>query len=73
MLLYLPFQDWRLNKLGTIQTIIMKNQNQFDSISLPKSDRWEYLDPFVMSLALEEDVVAGTSFALNNITLCGKI
>ncbi|RVE52041.1 hypothetical protein evm_003319 [Chilo suppressalis] len=63
--------DWRQNVLGKINTNIMRAQNMFDQVALPKNPRWHYLDPTVMSVALNNGIVESYKLSKNNITLWG--
>ncbi|KAL4707639.1 hypothetical protein ACJJTC_006989 [Scirpophaga incertulas] len=65
-------KKWRINKLGLIKTKIMKAQNSYERISILKEDRWHFLDPAVMSLALDKEMIVSSGFSKQSITLSGQ-
>ncbi|KAL4707637.1 hypothetical protein ACJJTC_006987 [Scirpophaga incertulas] len=65
-------QDWRTQTLGSIQTKIMEAQNSYEVVSQATiKDVWVLLDPAVMSIALNNDIIESTLPSNQSITLCG--
>ncbi|XP_030022945.2 uncharacterized protein C1683.06c [Manduca sexta] len=64
-------RDWRINKLGSLNTTIMRNQNKHERVSLKKSDRWLSLDPSVVATTINPDLVKEYKYVKNDIIMCG--
>lgn len=58
--------------LGVLDTDIMRAINAFEAVSIVKSEDWDQLDPVVMAVALDAELVAETKYSQNSIVLCGK-
>ncbi|XP_041973602.1 probable uridine nucleosidase 2 isoform X2 [Aricia agestis] len=64
-------QDWRINKLGTLPTSIMKRQNAFERVSMANSTYWCLLDPAAMAIVLDEDdIVVEAKYAKATVGTC---
>ncbi|XP_050350330.1 uncharacterized protein LOC126773422 [Nymphalis io] len=65
-------KEWRIDVLGSIDTKIMRAQNNYERVSLSVSTNWCLLDPSAMAIALDETlIVQETRFSNNSIILCG--
>lgn len=58
--------------LGAIDTDIMKAQNNFERVSLAMSDRWQSLDPAMVAMVINPNLIEEYRYAKNDIILCGK-
>ncbi|XP_028037674.1 uncharacterized protein C1683.06c-like isoform X2 [Bombyx mandarina] len=65
-------REWRINVLGAINTEIIRAQNKYERISLPREDRWQALDPATVALFLRPDLVQEYKYSKNTIALCGE-
>ncbi|XP_022112309.2 probable uridine nucleosidase 2 isoform X2 [Pieris rapae] len=64
-------RQWREEVFGVIDSDIVRTQNLYERITLPKSDRWQSLDPAVVALVVRPELVEEYKYAKNDIVLCG--
>ncbi|KAL0849839.1 hypothetical protein ABMA28_011777 [Loxostege sticticalis] len=64
-------RSWREEVLGTIDTDIIRAMNKFESVSLPKSDQWDALDPAAIAVAVNPSLVSEYRYSKHGIHLCG--
>ncbi|XP_050684729.1 uncharacterized protein LOC126979454 isoform X2 [Leptidea sinapis] len=64
-------RQWRENVLGAIPSEIMRMQNQYERITLPKYEVWHALDPAMLAVVLKPDLVNEYKYSKNDIILCG--
>ncbi|KAM3960165.1 inosine-uridine preferring nucleoside hydrolase-like [Aphomia sociella] len=65
-------KEWRETVLGAIPTKTMQVQNKYEQVSAENSTNWLFLDPAVMSIALNSNVVDEIKYSNNSILLCGN-
>lgn len=58
--------------LGAIDSDVIKLQNKFERVALPKADMWQSLDPAVIGLFLRSDLIKEYKYSKNDIIMCGK-
>ncbi|XP_063835751.1 uncharacterized protein LOC135084929 [Ostrinia nubilalis] len=63
---------WREEVFGAIDTDIIRAMNQFESVSLPKSDRWHALDPAAVAVVVKPSLVSECQYSKHDIHLCGQ-
>ena len=69
----LTFQDWRHNKLGGIDTDIMRAANKYEKLGLARKPSWQALDPATVALFLKPDLVEEYKFSKHDIIDTGKL
>ncbi|XP_072935927.1 uncharacterized protein [Epargyreus clarus] len=65
-------KSWRIDVLGGIQTDIIKAQNMYESVVLAKEQDWAALDPAVVAVVVNPDLVSEYKYSKNDILLCGE-
>lgn len=49
----------------------MKHQNKFERVALESEERWQALDPAVITSFLRPDLVQEYKYSKNDISICG--
>ncbi|KAI5639387.1 inosine-uridine preferring nucleoside hydrolase domain-containing protein [Phthorimaea operculella] len=65
-------QDWRQNVFGAIDTDIVRAINRYERVAMKKSHLWQSLDPSVIAVVLNPDLVKEYKYSKNDIILSGE-
>ncbi|KAJ2943961.1 hypothetical protein O0L34_g8284 [Tuta absoluta] len=65
-------QEWRQKVLGAIDTNIVKAINRYERVAMNKSHLWQSLDPSVIAVVLNPDLVKDFKYSKNDIVINGE-